>query len=243
MSKYKVKALQKYLWSSEKNCLLGISIGQGYHEGAKLESTLLWACKRFEKLHIWIADTLHRHDMMFQYCESMEQATVRSRLEGDNWLVRNSDLLQSLTIPWTMSRWDQWRGDPRFASLVGQIKFLYDNNDLFKRAVTADVERFMGSYLRRGEPLHDRSFAEQKCIDFIIEENAVFPLLREDYPGVDLILGSELQSTSLIHELPIPGAPEMCYQRKHAKILFKRLSGADTKSSNEDSIPDSAMNS
>lgn len=155
----------------------------------------------------------------------MEEATIRARLEGDRWIVRNSELLQSLTIPWTMSRWDDWRFDPRYVPSRERIQFLYDNHEELRQAVALDADRFLRSYLRRGNTLADPAFAERKCIDFLLEENAVLPLLNEDHGGVDLGLGDELNSTTSISTHKIPGVPAILHKWKTARILFRKIKG------------------
>ena len=223
MIRYKTVVLEGKSWKRHDHCNLSVSVGSDLHEGAKFDSTIQWINKRFKTAHIYLCDTLHRHDYVFEYCEDIEAAYNRARLEGDHWLVRNSDSLGKLTIPYNLSRWDRWLENSHYFDFHQTINYLFEHNFEFRNAVHADADRYLSSAKKQGKIQHESNFVKSKCIDFLLEEISVFPLIHETYPGAEIYPGSELQATRLIRKKLIQGAPECFYNKGFTRIGFKRL--------------------
>lgn len=220
--RYRVEPRGGVHWQAEDECLLGISVGQPAHEGDKFCATIAWASTRFSRIHIWIADTLHRHNLP---CETPEKSLIaheQSRQEGDLWLERNAMILSSVSIPLTVSRWDDWLNDPRYPPSRLRMQELYDSHADLRSVVERDAGKYLQRPVRQRVLNGDSNLVLANCIELILEECAVFCLLLADHPGVDIYPGSELETTryfrsnrDLDEALPLSN-------RRFARILFRR---------------------
>lgn len=239
MSSYRIRPVGRWP-KNGKGVVLGISIGHSNHVGEKLSSMVSWIGKNFATAHIAIGDTLLRHNRMFLLCESIEQAATESRLEGDRWLVENAPILQSFTIPYTISRWNQWICDARFPASLKGIRSIYTDSVEARNAVHQDAERFLANLPRKGATIFDYSFALRKCVDLILEENAVFALRRLDYPYIEVYPGEELLSTQKIRNTPIEGALPSFYERTFTRLEFRRRGNGEKRRPAEVQLPTAA---
>jgi|GEM_PF-5809962 len=88
---------------------LGISAGQGYHEGEKFEATLKAVNASFKECIIVIGGKLQRHTIMMDgITEDEKEAEERAVQLGTEWHARvASSIKQYLTIPHTIYYWEE----------------------------------------------------------------------------------------------------------------------------------------
>ncbi len=84
---YKIQVPRHQPLYSGLGCLISVSIGHRGFEGEKLEAILSWAAAHHSALHVCVADTLHRHDFVFQRNLSEGAAAVEARAAGEAWLA------------------------------------------------------------------------------------------------------------------------------------------------------------
>jgi tRNA-dependent cyclodipeptide synthase len=222
MKRYRVRAAGGLTWPRTETCLLGISVGQPYHEGEKFRETLRWVSRCFARLHVWVADTLQRHNLLYQYAPgsgmfSPAEAECLSRLAGEEWIARNAGAFsECLTVPCSLSRWDDWLNDPRYPDLRRRLGDLYDASSAFAQAVYTDAERYLASVAQRAQ-IADPTFATGQCVAYILEECSIIPLVNQDHSGVDVYPGSELQSVRYLRGHP--SIPDLA-TRRFVRIQF-----------------------
>lgn len=145
---------------------LPISVGQPYHEGAKLRATLDGIQKKLGHCDIVVGDTLQRYNLLSEY--SYQEAAEIARKRGDEWLLRNEQVLKDFTILHAIVRWDTCMEDPLFNTWLTIVKKHYQHNNAYKAAVEADIDEFMQ---RAAEKKH--ALQREQSRNYFLEETAV----------------------------------------------------------------------
>lgn len=112
MTKLKVKfpgleLIKNISGSKELNCILGISVGQSYHEGEKLDAIIDGINEHFSKCYIEVGDLLQRYNyLMLGFSE--KKAYQEAIITGETWRKNNLGIIQRLKIPYVIHSWDKW---------------------------------------------------------------------------------------------------------------------------------------
>ncbi len=123
-------------------CLLPISVGQGYHEGEKFKATIAVVNKHFRDCHIVVCDSLQRFSIEFLEELSAPEAKIVSLARGNEWVHRNNTAISLLTIPYKISRWDDWKNHAEFQGWEQCIKNLYAVNEQYRSSINETIELF-----------------------------------------------------------------------------------------------------
>ncbi|HAI13474.1 MAG: hypothetical protein CMJ41_03245 [Phycisphaerae bacterium] len=207
MTDYKLKT-KTPAWQEHPRCSLEISLLTTKFDGNKLKATIEWVNRHFEACTINLADTLYRHNLAGTPHESPTQ--VARRL-GDEWLFRNNEILEFLTVPYQIIRWDSFLNHPEFASIQSYFAKLYQTDQIFKDLVDQDARMFVA----RGES--NRSM--QNSVDFILEELAGDELHSRMYKYVYVYPGTPLSVQNYINEKN----PSISFNKtKIIKVDFRR---------------------
>jgi len=119
---------------ANKRVVLFISVGQAYHEQGKFVATIELINKyQFEVCDIMMADTLQRYN--YHGKMSTHESYLYTRQAGDAWLQRSAYALSKLTIPYTITRWDDLINHQDYAQLRMQIDDAYDRDSEYKSVV------------------------------------------------------------------------------------------------------------
>ncbi len=111
-------------------CVMIISVGQKYHEMGEFYAAIALVNKHFGYCNILVCDTLQRHTMNISQQEvSEDELYVLSKTAGDKWIERNMQYISTLTIPYTISRWDAWIENDRYQHYHEQVYELYNNDN------------------------------------------------------------------------------------------------------------------
>lgn len=164
-----------------------------WQEGAYLESQITWANQNFTKCFLHIGDTLQRYNFLDRL--SAEDAHRASYIMGSAWLARNEPIVEKLTIPFQIIRWDRWRHHPSFPSLRSAIQDYYDTNRFFRGIVARDVERFT---------TRNPSTNPSRCVDYLLEEAAGDTLFCRENSVVRVYPASELATYSHLSKTQVP---------------------------------------
>lgn len=105
-------------------CILGISIGQDYHEGDKFACLVDWAKNRFERVEIMVADSLQRHNFIYARDIDHDEAYTLSIKAGDEWLARQKDVIAGTDI----FRWNDFLGLPKTQNYYQNLSQEYETN-------------------------------------------------------------------------------------------------------------------
>ena len=155
-------------------CLITISVGNGQHEALKFKSTLELVNKTFKSCIIAVCDTLQRYTYAItRPLKTPEDLYNYSKKEGDRWLERNKNAIESLTIPYTISRWDEWLNHKEFKEHYKKVCELYKNDREYANIINDYVE----IYLDRLRKQHNNSLRE---IDFLRGKELSIRYLKEE---------------------------------------------------------------
>ena len=182
-------------------CVLGISVGQKYHENGKFHASIRLVNKHFGYCNILVADTLQRYTMSIKQQNIDEKEIyILSKKAGDAWIERNMRYISELTIPYVISRWDEWLADNRYQYYSKQVSELYNNDAVYKDA----VETIACDFLAKRDSLNvkNQKLAFDLCLKYLLEESAVACLWVERGHKFDVYpSGANLVMIMAVHKL------------------------------------------
>jgi hypothetical protein len=176
---------QKKTFLSSK-CLMPISVGQLYHEDVKLKAALQCINRNFKEIIIVVGDTIQRYNHACVQNKPQEELCNFAKTEGDKWLDRNVPIIEAtLTKPYQILRWDNYRVHSRFDLALSMIEDAYQNGSLeYRLAFNQDTENFLQRCGR-----NKSEFFNSICLSYLKEESACIYLWAEEgceflaYPG------------------------------------------------------------
>ncbi|MDF2690223.1 MAG: Uncharacterized protein K0S29_78 [Gammaproteobacteria bacterium] len=191
---------------SSSHCLVAVSVvGQPKSDGDKFAATLKRINERFKKCTILLGDSLHRHTFKIfdENASSNESYYKQSIKAGNEWLARNCHAVDSLTIPHTIIRWDEWLNHSNYSSMKDMIDELYDKNANFRIAMFESVKEFLLRLDRNYKPVNCTN-AFKCSAEYLKEECAVMQLMTAYdynyilYPAADRPAAMQLTYDTLI---------------------------------------------
>ena len=160
-----------------KTCILTISVGQLYHEADAFERQITLINNTFDKCHILIGDSLQRHTLMSKNSSLNEIDAYKIAIEnGKEWLERNKNSIDKLTIPYDIYYWDNIIDSDEFTCLYKKINDHYDTHNEFFIAVNTVVEKF---YNRNKSIIENYDRFKTLSTKYILEECAATILLTK----------------------------------------------------------------
>lgn len=202
-SDYKAKVLRGGGFGRFDTCRMGISVGQPYHEGPKLQAAFEWAAPRFNRIVVSMADTLQRHNIG----EPMAYALAREA--GDAWLERNAGII-AMYQP-TIQRWDEWISHPLYRTARNHVGAMYNSNAGFREDINRAALAFQE---KRGTPV-------EKSKNYLLEETAVFAIQQQCEPAADVYPGT-MDIWQRFKTDPTPDALQGLRARHFTRIGFER---------------------
>jgi len=204
---------------AKSHCFLLISVGQPKHEGEKFKETIKKINANFKQCTIIPADSLQRFNFKI-HKEELELVKLyeQAKTAGEEWLARNKDALNSLTIPYQINRWDDWLTHPEYQRKKAFIDHLYENNSDFHKAIFYTIKEF---FLRQEKNYRNVNCfnAFKCCIEYLKEECAVLLLLAQNDFDFELYPGQRNLAMSLTYENFIK--PNFPNKLKWVEIEFK----------------------
>lgn len=166
---------------STSNCVVAVSVGSEVHEGENFKATMNLVNSHFPKCTVLIGDSLQRHNLVFtqpQPRKSSDNDYKESLFLGDQWLVRNSDTLASLTIPCIIRRWDEWLKNAEFEINLNKIKIWYEGNAKLRESIDFTIEEFIQRYYSKNEKNSlTREVIFYSSKSYLLEEIAILMLM------------------------------------------------------------------
>jgi tRNA-dependent cyclodipeptide synthase len=210
------------LLESDQICTLGISVGEHFHEGAKLTATLKWAEGRFQRFHVFLCDTIHRFNYPCYFKGDQELAANLARQAGDEWLNRNISAFEGIKLPYEISRWDDWVKLPGFVARYGQMQSLFENNEALRAALTKDASRYLDN---NWEKLKDEGITYQERVHggiaYMLEELSVLAIIAETVSPLEIYAGPDSQAAQACKTDVVADAPLGLEMRRSVRIDFK----------------------
>lgn len=180
-----VSDIEKETFPNSK-CLMPISVGQNYHEGAKLEAALKCMNKNFKEVVIIVGDTIQRYTHAAHQNKTHEELFGFAETEGDKWLERNSSIIKaSLTKPYKLVRWEHYSKHHKFSHYLSLVEDYYQSGDSeYKFAFEKDTKDFLQRAGRADANLASNSVA--LCLQYLKEECTCMCLWAEE-EGCDFL--------------------------------------------------------
>jgi len=214
-------------WRAYDRVRLLISVGQPYHEWAKLAAAVDWINRNpsIREVHVSVNDYLQRHNLIAAGIRA-EQAGAVALAEGALWIARNEDALAALkTARRRITRWRDWIDRPEFAPAHAAITDYAGADAAFGEAIEADAHALAMRKVKRGETVSDVARLVAHSRDYVAEELAVFALQTAALPAAEVYPGSNLASAAYLVGKELPPALRPLAERYFTRIDFARLAG------------------
>ncbi|MDJ1182508.1 tRNA-dependent cyclodipeptide synthase [Roseofilum casamattae] len=217
---YRIRICQSPQWKQHDCCRIGISVGNLSFEGNKLQALLSWTHSRFDRCLLYVADTLQRHNYVWQLEMSEQEAFQKALESGDRWLSRNQSILEQYFTLQNISYWENWRNSESFQSLHEQVTRISQGNAAIEAALHRDTENF----LRRHNLTHpsSKALAYQKCRDFLIEEVVVHTLMARERRAAKLYPAKQLETLKVFRKRSIEDVPVGLDNEDYIRFTFLR---------------------
>lgn len=222
----KVKSGQStHAWQDFEKVRAQISVGQSYHEGAKLQAMVDWARYRFDELIVCANDALQRFNIMFEEEIEEEEAEAKAIDLGAAWLERAMPVIEGVTRARVM-RWEDWKLRAEFQASHDAVEWLYHHNTDFRSAIDENIEA-VWSRREREDPERYTAVRKEEFQDlsrrYLLEETAVFAQMFEDEEeAIDIYPGTVLFPVVVFQGKEVAGAPAGFGKGKFCRIDFSR---------------------
>ncbi len=215
---FSYKAKPRQMMSGSDCAVLGISVGQEYHEGDKFGAALEFAHNRFDRVVVAVSDASQRYKMAIDGTP-LELADKIATAAGSAWILRQTDALDEYKPE--ITRWNDWRFHPECQALQDEYRVSIEENSDLAASVEQDIDRF----LAKKSPNVSLALAREYCRAFLIEELAVHTLQAKAYGGVRLYPGQQLHTKQLIRENTALPVPDGLNRQRFQSIRLVRRNG------------------
>lgn len=213
----KLKPKNLHYYNGVSKCCLGISLHSSNHVGEKLECIINYINNNFDSCVIDLSDTLYSYHYMSTEGLSHAEAHCRAQQEGDKWLKENQEILNKLSVPYEIIRWNHWLNHTDFLSLKLEYRELFENDEVFRGAVLKDIYTY---YKRR----HNKDVSNvpvkmlKSSIAYLLEEITCHTLLARDIQCVNVYPGKQLECFKVIRDNLVENAPQGLGEFGHIRL-------------------------
>jgi len=198
---YRVQINENSVSKNKNNssCCLQVSIGSPAYEGEKLHSLIQWSLSKYKDFFLFVNDTLQRHNYL--EIEENLRYTIASS-EGDKWVERNKSYLPTNndSIRIGIVHWERWLKDLQLQKILKDVNNLYQTDIHFKKTVEQDIKDYTARKQKRGIDLKYEKNLYKSCLDYILEEVAVYEVQQLRYGSINIHAGSQLNIFKLFKE-------------------------------------------
>jgi tRNA-dependent cyclodipeptide synthase len=222
---YSVRVKTGAGWREHSRARLLISVGQDYHEGAKLKAVVAWINRNpsLVQVHVSVNDFLQRHNFIAAGLPA-SRAGVVALAAGDAWMTRNTPIQAELrTAELQMTRWRDWFDRPEFAASLTAITDYASADPAFGEMIERDGHGLAERRAKRGETVPDIARLVAHSSDYVREELAVFALQAAELPAAEVYPGSNLASAAYLVGRNLPEPIRPLASRYFTRIDFARV--------------------
>lgn len=221
-------ASDKNKFSSSK-CIMPISVGVQIHEGEKFLETMKLINSHFKACVLLVDDSIQKYTLKIEEPNSsLEQLYVKAVKAGQEWLQRNKQAYEQLTIPYKIMHWDDWLSHEKFTESYANIETLYNYDKEYKKIVHASIDNFISRYTSR--PTKDnfnKEHAINCCLKYLKEECAVMCLWAIEGFNFEVYPSGRNQAMIATYErLVLPKNPNLL---KSISLYFEKKNIVNTK--------------
>ncbi len=212
---YKLRARGKWDWREFDTVRMEISVGQPYHEGAKLEAAMDWARENFKRRVIILGDSPQRYNLMFKTGFKEENAEKIARGAGDSWLQRNQEYLKGIEI----TRWNEWKQASTYLMNRAAVSRLYNENVDFRNSIHNAMQAFTERNPIAGET------KDRFCLlseQYLLEETSVFATAYNALGGISAYPGDFLTLWEMFIDNQNPLVPQGLRKAHHVRLTFDK---------------------
>jgi len=230
--------------------IIGISVGGKHHEGESLKALIDLINKeplyKAVRCMIAVCDSLQRHNYWLDGDMTEEKAHLASIEQGDQWLERNFPILETLKIPFEISRWEAWRTHPKYADAYEQICNLADADAGFKEALSTSVTEYKNRDKKRNNgsgSVQDPLQQERQSQIYFFEECAVIPILWPSTQYQIILYPQKIPSVvRYACQKLLPENKQPLFQWVHFRLYNKKkVAAATVLPDNQDSTQTSSL--
>ncbi len=221
--RYKVKILSNCPWKGVSNIRLGISLGGSYPEEDRLFALLEWADARFDNVDILVADSIHRHNIMFERSIDESFALELAMAEGDDWIDRNEAIFSTLKS-YKIHRLNELKCHSEFIKLHSDFKALFLDDSTFQTLIKQDIDSMWARRVKYNKLQPEASFDDffEHSKNYILEELAIMDIFIAMFPGVEAYPGTFLSVLSSPERFSIKGFPKRLIDFPLIEVDFTR---------------------
>lgn len=196
----------------KSKCVIAISVDQPAHEFKKLASTVDLVNRSFQSCIVAVGDTLQRHTLQLGTQFSDDEIYKKSKLAGDSWLERNKSILERITIPHTILRWDDWLNHPEYEKNYEKFCDAYISDPTFVAAMDITINNFIERFSKRNiDKKISISDIKRASLKYLIEESVIIMMMwkKEKYNYI-IYPSNILKIVEKTHErFVLPDHPEL----------------------------------
>lgn len=177
---------------SAQEALLLISIGREAHEGERFAATVALMADAFASTTISVYDSIQRFTLALDQSKDPEALRSVAADAGLFWHERNSEAIEQLTNLNQVIYWQDWLQHPLYQDTFFELLSEKQKRPSYDCVFAQSVQKYLDKYESRlvNPVFYDRKRSEAFCMEYIVEECAVFALWiklgykYEVYPGV-----------------------------------------------------------
>jgi hypothetical protein len=184
----------------ESTCILPISIWQSEREEDNLRATLELISRSFKACSLFMYDIVQRYSFAISHNKDEDAFFDFCKDEGYRWIHKNSDIIEtSLTIPYQITRWNNWMKHHRYQYFHKKIISLYDEDTEYRASINAAIKLALDTMTRRGQ-VFDMDKGTKLYTKYIIEECTILCLWAMESLSFIVNIGSEATHIRMTRE-------------------------------------------
>lgn len=211
-------------WQDFDTARLQISVGQEYHEGAKLAALSSWCKHRFNKVVLCVNDTLQRFNLMFEKSIKEEKAKAETSKLGKEWAARAIPVISGIPNV-QIVHWEEWKAQEGFQKGRLSTEWLYANNNEFKDSIDKNVTSIWERRAKAEPAVYTKerfdSFTSLSR-QYLLEEITCFALMFEKEEAIDIYPGTTLFAATKFKGQTLKGAPSGMEKGHFCRVDFSK---------------------
>ncbi len=184
--------------------LLTISVGQEVHEGDKLAATIDLVNNAFKEIIILVDDTVQRHTMKLYSNLYIEHLYLLALKAGDEWLKRNANIYEKMTIPFKIMRWDHWLNHANYHDQHRTLYNRYLSDPFYQKQFDITIREFLARHDANRKVANLTSEdCYTLCLNYLLEECTALCLWVDEKINFEIYPSKRNAAMVATHELYI----------------------------------------
>jgi tRNA-dependent cyclodipeptide synthase len=180
--------------------VIAVSVGTSAFEGEKFKALMALVNRHFKAVDIAVNDTLQRHTLAIRENLSVCSTQQKAYTAGLIWIEKNKAILESLSIPYKIVRWDKWLLNPHYNTHRQEVMKLYQHDPVYKHSMENTIKDYLARHsISDGSVEYELAFTH--CLNYLVEECAIIMgmWIQEKYQFV-IYVGDILEVLATSHD-------------------------------------------